>query len=85
MDDRATVSSAIDNIPSHRIYPTGMPIWWMTDMDSALLLAEAPFLVRFSRVLPRKLRAESLIHSHAYTGHSLTGSVVINQVSKYQT
>lgn len=40
MNDRATVSSAIDNIPSPRIYPTGIPIGCMTDMKSAQLLAE---------------------------------------------
>lgn len=90
-EDGATVSSAIDNIPSHRIYPTGMPIGWMTDMNSAPLLAELEghsrvgltLLVGFSRVLTRKLHA-----SHAdteRTERSLIGSVVINQVSKYQT
>jgi hypothetical protein len=71
LDDRATVSSAIDNIPSHRIYPTGMPIGWMTDMDSALLLAEAPFWFVFPVSCPENC-APSSLYSHAYTGRLLT-------------
>jgi len=36
----ATVSSAIDNIPPSRIYPTGIPIGCTTDKNPAGLLAE---------------------------------------------
>jgi hypothetical protein len=68
LDDRATVSSAIDNVPSPRIYPTGIP-------NTALQLfcwqkGHLTNLVGFSRVLPRELRAEFLIktiHSHRLT------------------